>query len=62
MQDANKINSQLALSSDRVALYYGDILDPNVQAKIPDEVADVSITDPEINLRIDTRIVLKPRD
>ena len=34
------------LPSDRVTLYYGDIRDPNIQAKIPDEVADASITDP----------------
>ena len=40
------INSELALPSDRVMLYYGDIRDANIQAKIPDGVADVSITDP----------------
>ena len=34
------------LPSDRVTLYYGDIRDPNIQARIPDGVADVSITDP----------------
>ena len=46
IQEAIKINSQLVLPSDRVTLYYGDIRDPNIQAKIPDGVADVSITDP----------------
>ncbi|MGA9843899.1 MAG: hypothetical protein WBP64_11160 [Nitrososphaeraceae archaeon] len=46
VQEAIKINSQLTLPTDRVLLYYGDILHPNIQAKIPDEVADVSITDP----------------
>lgn len=46
VQEAIKINSQLVLPSDRVTLYYGDIRDPNIQAKIPDGVADVSITDP----------------
>lgn len=46
IQEASRINSLLALPSDRVTLHYGDILDPNVQAKIPDEVADLAITDP----------------
>ncbi|HEY7078398.1 MAG TPA: DNA methyltransferase [Nitrososphaeraceae archaeon] len=44
--EASRINSQLALPSDRVTLHYGDILDPNLQAKIPDEVVDLAITDP----------------
>ena len=34
------------LPSDRVTLYYGDILDPDVQAKIHDGVVDLAITDP----------------
>jgi DNA modification methylase len=46
LQEAMKINSQLVLPSDRVTLYYGDIRDPNIQARIPDEVADLTITDP----------------
>ena len=93
LQEAIKINSKLTLPFDQIMLYYGDIRDPNIQTRIPDEVADVSITDPPyeekylslyedlpsivykklkpgaisflymgIKLRIDMRIVLKPRD
>ncbi|HEY7081789.1 MAG TPA: hypothetical protein VH500_19010 [Nitrososphaeraceae archaeon] len=44
--EASKIKPQLMLPSERVTLYYGDILDPDVQAKIHNESVDLAITDP----------------
>jgi hypothetical protein len=46
VQEAIMINTQLSLPDDRAMLYCGDIKDPDILAKIPDEVADISITDP----------------
>lgn len=46
VQEAKMINTQLSLPDDRARLYCGDIRDPDILAKIPDEVADISITDP----------------
>jgi hypothetical protein len=46
LQEARMINSQLSLPDDKAMLYLGDIQDPHIVAKIPDNVADISITDP----------------
>jgi DNA modification methylase len=46
VQEARMINSQLSVPNDKAMLYCGDIQDPDILAKIPDEVADMSITDP----------------
>ena len=35
VQEARMINSELALPSDRVMLYYGDTRDANIQAENP---------------------------
>ena len=46
LQEARMINSQLCLPDEQAMLYLGDIQDPYILAKIPDNVADISITDP----------------
>jgi ParB-like nuclease family protein len=46
VEEARKINSQLVLPPDGAMLYCGNIQDPDILAKIPDEFADISITDP----------------
>jgi hypothetical protein len=46
VNEAKMINSQLSLTDDKAMLLCGDIRDPDILAKIPDEVADISITDP----------------
>ena len=40
------INSQLCLPDEQAMLYLGDIQDPYILAEIPDDVRDISITDP----------------
>ena len=46
LQEARMINSQLCLPDEQAMLYLGDIQDPYILTKIPDNVADISITDP----------------
>ena len=46
LHEARMINSQLYLPNEKAMLYLGDIQDPHILAKIPDKVADISITDP----------------